>query len=168
MSSTLRVDGIKLSLEMTLVTIRSSSSDLEPFARFLKLMGENRINLPFLCDAARDAKRSGTYCILSEDTPKAKRIIDQDETLAARLEYRPSVGSISVFPHNFNFVFMGTMLHLMGISGAPLYGLATSIAALTMITDYSRLEATAGHLARHVSLPANHSPFNPDIRIKSM
>ena len=168
MEDTLRADGIKLSLEMTLILIRSSSSALDPNARFLKLMGENRINLPFLCDAARDSKKSGTYCILSEDTPRAKRVIARDETLATRLEYLPSVGSISVFPHNFNLAFMGAVLGLVGQSGAPLYGLATSISALTMITDFSRLEETAAYLARHVSLPGNHSPFNPDIRIKSM
>jgi hypothetical protein len=168
MIDTLRADGIKLSLEMTLILIRSSSSELDPNARFLKLMGENRINLPFLCNASRDATTSGTYCILSEDTPRAKRVIAGDATLAACLDDLPSVGSISVFPHNFNLAFLGSMLRLMGQSGAPLYGLATSISVLTMITDFCRLEQTAAHLARHVSLPRNHSPFNPDIRIKSM
>ena len=86
MSDTLRADGIKLSLEMTLITIRVLSSGLDPHARFLKLMGENRINLPFLCDAARDTKKSGTYCMLSEDTPRAKRVIAGDETLARILK----------------------------------------------------------------------------------
>jgi len=168
MRGTLRADGIKLSLEMTLISIRTSSSAWDPNARFLKLMGENRINLPFLCDAARGTSKLGTYCILSEDTPKAKRVIAADETLATRLEYLPYVGSITVFPHNFNLAFIGVILQLVGQSGAPLYGLATSISALTMITDFSRLEQAAAHLARHVSLPVNHSPFNPDIRIKSM
>jgi hypothetical protein len=168
MNETLRANGIKLSLEMTLITIRVSSGELDSHARFLKLMGENRINLPFLCDAARPSSKSGVYCILSEDIPRAKRIIARDETLATRLEFFPSVGSISVFPHNFNLAFMGAMLRLMGQSGAPLYGLATSIAALTMITDFSRLEQTAAYLGQHVALPGNHSPFNPDIRIKSM
>ena len=168
MSDTLRADGIKLSLEMTLITIRVSSSELDTNARFLKLMGENRINLPFLCDAARDSRISGTYCILSEDIPKAKQIINWDKPLTTCLEYLPSVGSISVFPHNFNLAFIGVVLRLMGQSGAPLHGLATSISALTMITDFSLLEETATYLAGHVALPGNHSPFSPDIRIKSM
>jgi hypothetical protein len=168
MNKTLRANGIKLSLEMTLITIRGASSGLDPHARFLKLMGENRINLPFLCDAARNASKAGTYCMLTEDIPRAERVIARDRTLADRLKYLPSVGSISVFPHHFNLAFMGAMLSLMGQSGAPLYGLATSIAALTMITDFSQLEQAAAYLARHVALPGNHSPFNPDIRIKSM
>ncbi len=168
MDNPLQANGIKLSLEMTLITIRVFSSGLDPHARFLKLMGENRINLPFLCDAARDTRTSGTYCILSEDIPRAKRAIAGDETLATRLKYLPSVGSISVFPHNFNMAFIGAILRLMGQSGAPLYGLATSISAMTMITDFSRLKQTAEYLTRHVSLPGNHSPFNPDIHIKSM
>ena len=168
MSDTLRADGIKLSLEMTLITIRASSSELDPNARFLKLMGENRINLPFLCIAARDDSKSGIYCILSEDIPRAKRVIARGETLATRLEYLPSVGSISVFPHNFNLEFIGVMLSLMGQSGAPMHGLATSISALSMITDFSLLEQVANYLSRHVSLPGNHSPFRPDIRIKSL
>ena len=168
MNDTLRANGIKLSLEMTLITIRSSSGESDPNARFLKLMGENRINLPFLCDAARDAKASGTYCMLSEDISRAKRIIAGDKTLAPNLEYLPSVGSISVFPHNFSLSFIGGMLRLMARSGAPLYSLATSISALTMITDFSRLGPTADYLARHVSLPGNHCPFKPEIRIKSM
>ena len=168
MNEPLRADGIKLSLEMTLITIRASSSELDPNARFLKLMGENRINLPFLCDAAHDSRKSGTYCILSEDIPRAKWIINGDKPLTTCLEYLPSVGSISVFPHNFNLEFIGVMLSLMGQSGAPLHGLATSISALTMITAFSLLEQTATYLSRHVSLPGNHSPFSPDIRIKSM
>jgi len=168
MSDTLRADGIKLSLEMTLITIRASLSESDPCARFLKLMGENRINLPFLCIAARDDSKSGIYCILSEDIPRAKRVIARGETLATRLEYLPSVGSISVFPHNFNLEFIGVMLSLMGQSGAPMHGLATSISALSMITDFSLLEQVANYLSRHVSLPGNHSPFRPDIRIKSL
>ena len=168
MSDTLRADGIKLSLEMTLITIRVLSSGLDPHARFLKLMGENRINLPFLCDAAHDARKSGTYCILSEDIPRAKRFIAGDKTLAPSLEYLPSVGSISVFPHNFSLAFIGNVLRLVGRSGAPLYGLATSISAMTVITDFSKMEKTADYIARHVSLPGNHAPFNPDIRITSM
>ena len=168
MKDKLRADGIKLSLEMTLITIRAFSSELDPNARFLKLMGENRINLPFLCDAARDDSKSGIYCILSEDIPRAKRVIARGETLATRLEYLPSVGSISVFPHNFNLEFIGVMLSLMGRSGAPMHGLATSISALSMITDFSLLEQVANYLSRHVSLPGNHSPFRPDIRIKSL
>ena len=168
MIDTLRANGIKLSLEMTLITIRASSSESDPNARFLKLMGENRINLPFLCDAARDAITSGTYCMLSEDIPRAERIIAGDQTLAPNLEYLPSVGSISVFPHNFSLVFIGSVLRLMGESGAPLYGLATSISALTMITDFSRLGPTVDYFARHMSLPGNHSPFSPELHIKSM
>jgi len=168
MSDTLRADGIKLSLEMTLITIRASSGELDPNARFLKLMGENRINLPFLCDAARDDSKSGIYCILSEDIPRAKQIINWDKTLTTCLKYLPSVGSISVFPHNFNLAFIGVVLRLMGQSGAPLHGMATSISALTMVTNFSLLEQTATYLSRHVALPGNHSPFSPDIRIKSM
>lgn len=168
MNDTLRANGIKLSLEMTLITIRASSGASDLNARFLKLMGENRINLPFLCNAARDAITAGTYCMLSEDIPRAERIIAGDKTLALNLEYLPSVGSISVFPHNFSLAFIGGVLRLMGRFGAPLYSLATSISALTMITDFPKLGPTADYLARHVSLPQSHSPFRPEIHIKSM
>jgi len=168
MKTELRANGIKLSLEMTLITIRSSSSGSDPNARFLKLMGENRINLPFLCIAARDNTISGTYCMLSEDQSRAKSVIALDKTLVTQIDYLPSVGSISVFPHNFDLEFLGDMLRLLSESGAPLHGTATSISALTMITDFPRLEQTADYLFRHVTLPDNHSPFNPDIRIKSM
>ena len=158
MNENLRADGIKLSLEMTLVTIRTSSGGLDPNARFLKLMGENRINLPFLCSAARDDTTAGTYCILTEDITRANNVIASDKTVMTHIEYLPSVGTISVFPHNFNLEFIGVMLSLMGQSGAPLHGLATSIAALSMITDFSLLEQAANYLSRHVSLPGNHSP----------
>jgi hypothetical protein len=168
MKTELRADGIKLSLEMDLITIRSSSSDDDPNARFVKLMGENRINLPFLCIAARGDIVSGTYCILTEDKSRAKSAVALDSNLTAQVNYLPSVGGISVFPHNFNLLFLGTMLSLLSESGAPLHGMATSISALTMITDFSRLQRTANYLAAHVSLPGNHSPFNPDMRINSI
>jgi len=168
MCEKLRADGIKLSLEMDLITIRSSSSEFDPNARFMKLMGENRINLPFLYIAARDDTVTGTYCILSEDKSRAKSVIAMDKNLVTQINYLPSVGGISVFPHNFNLAFFGDILRLLGQSGAPLHGMATSISALTMITDFSRLQQTADYLSGHVSLPGNHSPFNPDIRIKSM
>ena len=168
MNENLRADGIKLSLEMTLVTIRTSSGGLDPNARFLKLMGENRINLPFLCSAARDDTTVSTYCILTEDITRANNVIASDKTVMTHIEYLPSVGTISVFPHNFNLEFFGMILRLMGELGAPLHGLATSISALCMVTDFSLLEQIAGYLARYVSLPGNHSPFNPDISIKSI
>ncbi|MCG6911795.1 MAG: hypothetical protein LJE94_16970 [Deltaproteobacteria bacterium] len=168
MSEKLRVNGIKLSLEMTLITIRAVSGERDPNAHFLKLMGENRVNLPLLCATARGGETAGSYCILTEDIPRAKNVVSGDNTLTTHIQFLPSVGSISVFPHNFNLEFLGLMLRLVGEAGAPLHALATSISALCLVTDFSLLEKTADCIAGHVTLPGNHSPFRPDIRVKSM
>ena len=168
MHDKLRVDGIKLSLEMALITFGAVSEDRDPNALFLKLMGENRVNLPFLCTTTRGDDAAGSYCILTEDIPRAKHVIAGDDTLMATIEFLPSVGTISVFPHNFSLAFMGLMLRCLAESGAPLYALATSLSALAMVTDFSRLERAADHISGQVILPGNHSPFRPDIRVKSM
>jgi hypothetical protein len=74
------------------------------------------------------------------------------------------VGLISLFPHQFNLKILGLSLFALGVAGLPFYGMASSLSALTLITDYGRLDNAVAALQEHLAAPGENAPLEPDSR----
>jgi hypothetical protein len=166
MGELIRVDGIKLSQELIHINVLPRPDERNLIARFLKSMTENRINFPILFYSALDQRSQGSFCIAKEDSGQLNQILAKDPELKETVECISPVGSVSLFPHKFSLKFFGCLMHVFGKSGLPLYGMAASLSALTLTTDFHLLERAIELIEPHISLPSNHSPFVPQIRIK--
>jgi hypothetical protein len=77
-----------------------------------------------------------------------------------------AVGLIAFFPHDRRLEAFTRALRALGESGLPVYGAASSLAAITIVTGFERL-ARAGEALRTVlALPANHAPLKPEFRVQ--
>jgi hypothetical protein len=168
MGDKIRVNGLKLSRELIHINMLPKAGKRNLNTRFLQSMAENRINLPFLFYSAMDRRIIGSFCIAMEDSRRLSRILTLDPDLKECMECISPVGSISLFPHKFSLGFFGCLLHVFGKAGLTLYGMAASLSALTLTTDFHLLDRAVELLEPHISLPPNHAPFGSQLRIKSI
>ena len=168
MGNKIRVDGIKLSQELIHINIitRPGKEDLN--TRFLRSMAENRINCPILFYSAMDRRSQGAVCIASEDSPRLNQMLALDPDLKENVQYISPVGAMSLFPHKFSLKLLGCLMHVFGKADLPIYGMATSLSALTLTTDFQMLDGAIESLKPYISLPPNHAPFRSQLRIKAI
>ncbi|MGB5156695.1 hypothetical protein [Desulfobacterium sp. N47] len=159
--SKLPIGGLKLSSELVQIRLLPNSgfSANEMFS----LLADRRINMTMVSIDATDNEMTGICYIFEEDRTTAERAL---LPLAAAIELLSPVGAITIFPHRFRLFLIENILSAMGKDGLPVYGIASSNSALTITTDYHRLDDAVSAVCRIVSLPENHAPFRPEFRIK--
>jgi hypothetical protein len=168
MGNKIRVDGIKLSQELIHITISSRPGEKDLNTRFLRSMADNRINCPILFYSAMDRCSQGAVCVTVEDSHRLNQMLALDPDLEENVQYISPVGAISLFPHKFSLKLLGCLMHVFGKTGRPIYGIAASLSTLTLTTDFNMLDGAIESLMPYISLPPNHAPFRPQLRIKVM
>ena len=103
-------------------------------------MAENRINISLLAYSAMDKRTQGSYCIAGEDSDRLNQLLANDPDLKEAAVCKSPLGSVSLFPHKFSLNFFGCLMHVFGKSGLPMYGMAASLSALTLTTDFHLLD----------------------------
>ncbi|MFC1876601.1 hypothetical protein ACFL2E_04920 [Thermodesulfobacteriota bacterium] len=168
MGNKIRVDGIKLSQELIQVNILTRPGTKDLNTRFLRSMAENRINCPILFYSAMDRRSHSAVCITSEDSHRLNQMLALDPDLKENVKYISPVGAMSLFPHKFSLKLLGCLMHVFGKTGLPIYGMAASLSALTLTTDFHVLDGAIESLMPFISLPPGHAPFRPQLRIKAL
>jgi len=105
-------------------------------------------------------------CVSAEDKIQVKHLIDSEADLRENTELGSAVGLISLFPHQSNLKLLGLSLYAFGKARLPIYGLASSLSALTFVTDYAHLDKAAALLEEYFELPSNQRPFKPNICVR--
>jgi len=168
MGKKIRVNGIKLSQELIHINLLTQPEEEHLVNRLMRSMAENRINCPIVQYSAMDRRVQGACCIDMEDSPRLNHVLSQDPDLANALELISPVGALSLFPHQFSLKILGCLMHVIGKADLPMYGMAASLSALTFTTDFALLEKAIKLLRPHLSLPRNHAPFRPQLRIRTV
>jgi hypothetical protein len=164
----IRLGGIKLSLEMVQLNCLDRPGENLRAARLLRLMAENRINLPFLGLSSTTSNTVCSCCLETEDYLRSQGLLELDPDLNSSVERIAPVGTLTFFPHQSSLQLLGLVMSVFGRTGLPLYGTGTSISALTVSTDYRLLDRALSALETVVELPAHHTPFRPEFRIRQM
>ena len=107
-----------------------------------------------------------SFCVASDDSPRVKALLQRESTLTKYLEFIPAVGQLSLFPHHYSLRVLGLSLGAFGKARLPIYGLASSISALTFITDYVHLDRGVDALKEYLDFPPNFAPYRPEIRMR--
>jgi len=136
-----RINGIKASRELTQIELWHPPKETFMTANFLRIMSEQRINLTFISFTSGSQIIKSSYCFALEDTPKVENIISHDFSYQSSVNFLSPVGSVSLYPHKFNFEIIGQLITIFGKTGFPLYGMATSLSSVSLITDFHLIPA---------------------------
>lgn len=152
------IGGMKLSPELALITLRHPPGWESQGCRVWEKLTASRINIFFLSRLCTAELRETSFCVAAEDGYPTRELLQSENHLSGRVSFVPSVGALSLFPHQFSFEILGLALHAFGKAGIPLYGLASSISSLTFITDYALLGQGVAVMEEYLALPRGQIP----------
>jgi hypothetical protein len=156
--------GVKLSGELLQVNMSGFSSASDAKLELSRLLSANRVNMPFLSGVCLEDRSQATGCVSVEDEGRARELIRANPKLRDRAEFFPSVGLISLFPHQSSLKTLGLALFALGAAGLPLYGMGSSLSALTLITPYAHLGDAIAALGEHLDVPRENDPVEADLK----
>ncbi len=162
----IHIKGLKLSDELALLHLEMSGDILDPLAEVCRLLGDNHINILFMSSATQAHQKHGICCIESDQTSLAQELISKNSNLVTAASVKSGVGLVTLFPHQSSLKMVGVVLEKLSEHVIPIYGLASSIAAITVVTDFHYLDSAAQVLGRSLHLPHDATPVRSGIKIK--
>jgi len=163
----LKVGGLKQSLELCQFDLRGPDSSEEIASGVSKLLVSQKINMEFITYYPnRNSYHQLTFCINQDRLPTASEILKKEGSLpiAWEIKSRGHVGIITIFPHQSAIKILGTIMVSWAAQSIPIYGIATSLSAISFLTDYHLIEKAIENIQDLFELPEDHAPIKPEIR----
>jgi hypothetical protein len=157
------IGGLKLSPE--LIQLRLLPQAGVTITEMLQRLAEKQVNLFGLTVETVDGRLTGLGYLSAEDGPAAERAL---RPIGKICQILSPLGALTVFPLRARVDLIGRLLGALGRADLPVYGIASSLSSLTIITDYQRLDEAASAVCRVVGLPENHAPLRPEFRVKQL
>lgn len=76
---------------------------------------------------------------------------------------RGHVGIISIFPHHSALKMLALIMVSWGKQSIPIHGIATSLSAISLTTDYHVVDKAVEVIQGLFQLPDNHAPLKPEL-----
>jgi aspartokinase len=159
------ISGLKLSEQLTSIWVHTPPRMENRLTRLCRLLTRQQINIAFLTSASLLDSRPVLCCIDVNDQPAVADLMDRNEDLKPHIRYGGCVGVITFYPHRSDLKLLGLALQLLGQNGIKVHGLASSIAALSFVVDFHRIDDAARAFAANLQLPDNASPLRSEFRI---
>lgn len=166
--SRIRIGGIKLSPELVQFSFSRQSGQGKQLSAILKAVAGQSINIPFLSLSSSPPRSSISLCVAAENHVLVRTLIEYHLQQGQQIHSFPEVGTISLFPHRYSFELLGKIISCMTETAIPIYGICSSISALTIVTYYNRQEDAVSALESFIELPANHAPFRQEFDIRQI
>jgi aspartokinase len=150
---------MRFSRELVQIHIAGLQADKDVLTALLHALAERKINL-FSLSFDGSLGMHANLCMAKGDFTRAQKVIDDLlQPLKAEVFFYDSVGNLALFPHQSRFRFAALALSILGENKLPVYGMSSSISALSYNTDYHLLDQAADLLQTVFQLPENHTPF---------
>jgi len=163
----LKIGGLKQSLELCQFNLRGLDSSEEIASKVSKLLLSQKINMEFLTYYPhRNSYHQLTFCISQDKFSTISEILKKEGSLHRGWEInsRGQVGIITIFPHQSAIKILGVIMVSWAAQSIPIYGIATSLSAISFVTDYQLIDKAIDVIQDLFKLPKDHAPLKPEIR----
>ncbi|NVM26434.1 MAG: hypothetical protein HWN70_11050 [Desulfobacterales bacterium] len=162
----LKIEGLKLSLELCQFDLRGPDSSEKIVMGISKVLASQEINIEFLTYYPnRSNNHQLTFCINQDRFSDTSRILKKEGSLPMGWEMscRGHVGIISIFPHHSALKMLALIMVSWGKQSIPIHGIATSLSAISLTTDYHVVDKAVEVIQGLFQLPDNHAPLKPEL-----
>jgi len=163
----LKIGGLKQSLKLCQFDLRGVDSSEEIASKVSKLLLSQKINMEFLTYYPnRNSYHQLTFCISQDKFSTTSEILKKEGLLPIgwKIRSREQVGIITIFPHQSAIKILGVIMVSWAAQSVPIYGIATSLSALSFVTDYQLINKAIEGIQEIFQLPEDHAPLKPEIR----
>lgn len=165
----MKIGGLKQSLELCQFNLGAVHSSDEIASQVSKLLLSHRINMEFLTFYPQNKNHHQlTFCVSQDTYSTALEILKKEGSLskALKIDSREHVGIVTVFPHQSAMMILGLIMASWADQSIPIHGVATSLSAISFVTDYRILEKAINVLQDLFQMPEDHAPIKPEIRFQ--
>lgn len=162
------IGGIKFSEELVQIVVGSDPVADGSFEDVLKMLAENSINIPFLCHSGVNNLSESVFCVESKDFETVHSLFKTSGLSSKSYTAKHSVGTLTIFPHRYDFHFLGLIISVFTRGKYPVYSLSTSISTIAINTDFFSLNNIVERLQTVIELPENHAPFRQEFCLKQI
>jgi aspartokinase len=161
-----RLGGMKQSLELCQFDLRGPDSPERIVPGVCRLLASQKINIAFLTyNHLKTEFHQLTMCARQSDFTRTSGILNATGALprAWAIQSREHVGILTVYPHHSPIKIIGCVMVSWAASSIPIYGIATSLSAISFITDYHAIDKGIEVVQNSFQLPDDHAPIKPDL-----
>jgi len=162
-----KIGGLKQSLELCQFSLKGPDSSGTIASKISRLLASHQINIEFLTYYPnKTAHHRLTFCISQDLYSRVLQILKKDDSLpkAWHINCREHVGMVTLFPHHSTLTIVGILMTSWKEQSIPLYGIATSLSAISFVTDFQTLDKATDIIQNFFQLPNGHAPLKPVIR----
>jgi aspartokinase len=163
----LKVGGLKRSLELCQFDLRGRESSEKTVSKISKLLASQKCNIEFLTYNPKSNRSPQlTLCVSQDQSSRTSEILKKDGMLPPgwHMTCREHVGILTVFPHHSATQILAVIMVSWGRQSIPVYGIATSLSAISFVTDYHIIDTAVEAIQDSLQLPENRTPLKPEIR----
>jgi len=161
-----KLGGMKQSLELCQFDLKGPDYPERIVPRISKLLASRKINIAFLTySKLNNESHQLTICLNQCDFTRSSGILNTEGTLPKgwEIQSREHVGILTVYPHHAPVKIIGSVMVLFATQSLPIYGIATSLSAVSFITDYRSIDKGSEVIQNSFQLPDDHAPIRPEL-----
>ncbi len=161
-----KLGGMKQSLELCQFDLRGPDSPERIVPRVCELLASQKINIAFFTyNHLKSEFHQCTMCPCQSDFTRTSGILNAKGALPRgwAIQSREHVGILTVYPHHAPIKIIGCVMVLWATQSIPIYGIATSLSAISFITDYHAIDKGIEVVQNSFQLPDDHAPIKPDL-----
>ncbi|MFW6115195.1 MAG: hypothetical protein ACOC6E_02735 [Thermodesulfobacteriota bacterium] len=161
-----KLGGMKQSLELCQFDLRGPDVPERVIPNLSRLLASQKINIGFITYNQLSSEfHHITICPYQDDFSSTSRILNAAGTLPVGWEMhaREHVGTITVYPHRSPIKILAGVMMTWASESIPIYGIATSLSAISFITEYGMIDKGVALLRTAFEMPDDHAPVKPEL-----
>lgn len=161
-----KLGGMKQSLELCQFDLIGSELPERIVPGISRLLASQKINIALITyNQLSNESHQLTICPHQYDSSRTSGILTATGTLPVgwAMHTREHVGIITVYPHRSPIKILGGVMMSWASESIPIYGIATSLSAISFITDYGMIDKGIAVLRKTFQLPEDHAPIKPEL-----
>jgi hypothetical protein len=164
--SKIPINGLKLSGPLVALWVAASELKAATLSALYRLLSANCVNIAYMTAGDAMSQEPALCCIDRTDIAKVMALFDNDPQFRHRICVGSDVGLLTFYPHRSSLTVLGSALQLLGRQEIRIYGMASSISALSFVVAFEQLEAAGAILTRGLRLPDGATPMRDTIKTR--
>jgi aspartokinase len=161
----MKIGGLKLSFALGQFELTGPDPPQKILSTISKVLSAEKINIEFLTYSSSQSNGCHiSLCVSEENFLPVSKILQKNDCLPLNWDVisREMVGMVTIFPYQSALSLLGIILVTWRENYIPIYGVATSLSAISVLTDFLAIDKVVEVIQGSFQLPDNHAPLKPE------
>lgn len=161
-----QIGGVKIIGDLLQVSSFCSKKDMHMQNALCGELAKREINIQYLAKNRGDNQETVlTFCVEGSCMEQLNDIFSESPFNIFENRTISPAALVTFYPRCDKQELLGAILMMWGLKDLPLHGMATSLSAVSCVTDESRIDDVLSAINEHMILPPNHAPFMRETKV---